>query len=85
MSDPLQFTEDQHISFPYVMLSKKKFLLVENNRLYYAKLQSGQSFYTPIAQLSEIRKLEAQMYHSKNASYLYISILPRQSIALKQV
>ena len=73
----LQFPEDHHLSYPHVRLSKRKFLVFENDQLYLAKLKADQSIYTPIVHRSEIRKLEAQMVHSQNSNSLHLNILPR--------
>jgi preprotein translocase subunit Sss1 len=73
----LQFPEDHHLAYPHVRLSKKKYLVFENDQLYLAKLKADQAIYTPIVHRSEIRKLEAQMFHSQNGNSLHINILPR--------
>ncbi|MHA1745570.1 MAG: hypothetical protein ACTSWW_06195 [Promethearchaeota archaeon] len=65
------------VAYPNVRLSKKKFLVLENDHLYHGKIKEGQALYTPIAHRSEIRKLSAQMIHSRNGTALHIYILPQ--------
>ncbi|MHA1518543.1 MAG: hypothetical protein ACTSRK_00035 [Promethearchaeota archaeon] len=72
-----QFPEDRYLSYPHTRLSKKKFLVFENDQIYHVELKSGQSLYTPIAYKSEIRKLEMHMQHMKHGPYLSIFLLPR--------
>ena len=73
----MQFPEDHHLAYPHVRLSKRKFIVFENDQLYLAKLKGDQAIYTPIIHRSEIRKLDAIMIHTKNGNSLYIHILPR--------
>ncbi|WP_371802660.1 hypothetical protein [Candidatus Lokiarchaeum ossiferum] len=77
MSQPLVFPQNHYESLPHIRISKKRYLVIENNFLYLVKLHSDQSIFTQLFLCSEIQKFVVQMQRSKNGSYLQLSILPR--------
>ncbi len=77
MSENQVFPADYYLSFPHLRLSRKQYLILENDSLYHVKIKKEQSYVTFIEYISEIKKMEVIMHRSKYGSHLYALFLPR--------
>ena len=77
MSEDQFFPPDYYLSFPHLRLSRKRFIILENDSLYHVKIKGDQSHVKYIDHLSEIQKMEVVMVRSKYNSHLFAFFLPR--------
>jgi len=78
MSEEHLFPTDHYLSFPHLQLTKKRFLILDNNSLLHVKIKGEQSQVTFIEHISDILKMDIMMVKSQHGSNLFARFLPRE-------
>ena len=78
MSEDQIFPEDYYLSFPYLRLTNKRFLILDNNSILNVVIKKGQSYVTLVGYISDIKKMDVFMISSKYGSKLYAGFVPRE-------
>ncbi len=78
MSEDQIFPVDYYLSFPYLRLSERRYIILDNQSLFHVKIKKDKSYVTLIHHIPDILKMEVLMVRMKYSSYLSANFMPKE-------